>query len=769
MKQYVKLDEWRVMEEGFHPAFNRVSESLFSLANGYMGVRGNFEEDFSGDTLQGSYIGGIYYPEAVSAFRHRKGLPDQVMRMANAANWIGIHVEIDGEALDLARGEIEEFRRVLDMRQGLLERFFQVRLPSGHRVQVRALRFCSMAEPEIGVIRYAITPLNFSGTLTLTPFLDLNVRNEETEATELFWVEVEAVVKRTQAYLVAETRKTEFQVCSGMKFDVFQRGERLEVNSFRIEREKYVACSVDLGFEKGQETVLVKYVANLSSLNHPKEGLLERCRFAVKQAARKGFEQLLEEHRQVWAERWAAGDITIKGDLAAQQAIRFNIFHLHQAYRGDDDRLSVSPKGLTGERYGGCTFWSAEAFCLPFFLATRGREVGRQLLRYRYHHLPKAIENAEKLGFVRGAALYPMITMEGSECSVDWEIALQEIHRNGAIAYAIFEYVRQTGDQEYLLEHGLEVLTAIARFWVQRVHFSQPAQRYVIHGVTGPNEYDNNVNNNWYTNFLTRWCLGYAVESWEWAGRTAPENAHSLAERLHLTEEEPAHWRTIADAMLIPSANEEGVIPQHEGFFEKDLPLVQSLRADERPLHLHWSWDRILRSGFVKRADVLQGLYTFGEKMPESVLRRNFDFYEPRTVHESSLSTAVHAVLAARLGYLEKASLLFIRSARLDLDDYNGDTCNGCHVTSMGGAWLALVRGLAGVRVREGEQLEIRPVIPMSWQAYSFRFLFRQRRLYVEIDHRQVLVRNEAAEMVALWIQDRPVQIAGGEEWVGAY
>lgn len=767
MKKYIQQDEWSLIEEGFHPEYNRISESIFSLGNGQLGIRGNFEEFYSGDSLPGSYIGGIYYPEPLPSPPDKKGLPKYYTKMANAANWIGIRVEFDGEPLDLADCELYSFRRVLDMRRGALERSFRARMHSGKEVEVKAIRFCSVADTEIGAIRYAVTPLNFSGTLTLTPFIDLNVHNEESLVEEHYWVEVETQVKRTHAYLVSETRETEFQVCSGMKFAITQDGEPYDFNSYRIHREKYVACSVDLPCREEQETVIYKYVANLSSLHHPKEGLLERCKATVKTAAKAGFDLLMEAHRAAWAEYWKQCDIQIQGDPAMQQGIRFNIFHLLQAYNGNDVRLSISPKGFTGERYGGCTFWSAEAFCLPFFQATRGTETARQLLLYRYHHLEEAIAGAEKLGFREGAALYPMITMNGKECSTSWEIALEEIHRNGAIAFAIFDFVRYTGDRSYLLEYGMEKLIAIARFWAQRVHWSDRRQKYVLHGVTGPNEYEANVNNNWHTNYLARWCLKYTLEVWQYLRNEHPGDWKALSEGLNFYEyTETNQWKRIIEGMYLPRDESLGIFPQQDGYLEKNLPTVDKLKAEERPIYRTWSWDRVLRSGYVKRADVLQGLFYFEEDFDRETLLRNYEHYEPRTVHESSLSAPIHAILAARLGKQDQAYDYLRRSIRQDLDDYNGDTAAGCHVTGMGGAWMAVVKGLAGMRVQD-DILYFAPQLPRQWEAYHFPLQFRDWPLYLGVSPEGWTLENRGDAPIAVRFYEKLYTISNNARLSG--
>lgn len=763
MKQYLKHDEWSIIEEGFLPEYNRISESIFSIGNGRFGQRANFEEDYSGDSLQGNYLAGIYYPDKTRVGWWKIGYPEYFAKVLNAANWAGIKVEFDGEALDLAQCEVEDFRRELNMKAGYLERSFVAKMESGRRVKVAAKRFCSIVQDEIGALSYSITPLDFAGTLSLTPYIDADVVNEDSNYDEKFWVEVEKKVKRRQGYVLVETKKTAFQACTGMKFSIFQNGKEVDFNAYRLQKEKYVGCTVDLACKEGQETTLYKYAANVTSMNYPKEELMERCKDAVKEAFKQGFDSLLAEQAKAWGRKWEEADIQIEGDVAAQQGIRFNIFQLYQTYTGEDERLNIGPKGFTGEKYGGSTYWDTEAYCLPFYLSTADQHVGRNLLVYRYKHLQKAIENAEKLGFKDGAALYPMVTMNGEECHNEWEITFEEIHRNGAIAFAIYDYIRYTGDEAYLSEYGLEVLIGIARFWAQRVHFSERRGQYVMHGVTGPNEYENNINNNWYTNYIARWCLNYAMSAIEQVAQQHPERYQAIEEKIKFYRHtETKQWKAIADNIYLPADEELGIFVQHDGFLDKELLKVEDLPAEERPINQNWSWDRILRSVFIKQADVLQGLYLFEEHFDEDTLRRNFDFYEPRTVHESSLSPCVHVILGAKLGMEEKAYEMYLRTARLDLDDYNNDTEDGCHITSMAGTWMAFVKGFGGLRVYD-DTLQLSPFITQNWKSYAFKIRFRDHFLEVKVGDGQTQLINHSAKPlpVKLYGEMREVSAKG--------
>ena len=366
-------------------------------------------------------------------------------------------------------------------------------------------------------------------------------------------------------------------------------------------------------------------------------------------------------------------------------------------------------------------------------MSTKNQQVARQLLVYRFKQLDKAIENAQKLGFTHGAALYPMVTMNGEECHNEWEITFEEIHRNGAIAYAIYNYIQYTGDHRYMAEFGWDVVLGIARFWSQRVHWSDYRRQYVMHGVTGPNEYENNVNNNWYTNYIALWCIRYCLEAMEQLRRDYPEALAKKMEKYAFDEvAEVARWKDIMANMYLPKKEGSRIFVQNDGFLDKELRAASDLSPSERPINQHWSWDRILRSCFIKQADVLQGIYFFESDFSTEEIKDNFDFYEPMTVHESSLSPCVHSILAARLGYEEKAYEMYMRTSRLDLDDYNHEAHEGLHITSMAGTWMSIVQGFGGMRVHKDE-LTFQPMIPKQWKSYAFKVLFRNKVVTVTV------------------------------------
>lgn len=385
------------------------------------------------------------------------------------------------------------------------------------------------------------------------------------------------------------------------------------------------------------------------------------------------------------------------------------------------------------------------------YLAVADKHVTENLLHYRYNQLTGANHNARQQGLQ--GALYPMVTFTGVECHNEWEITFEEIHRNGAIAYAIYNYTNYTGDTHYLENQGIEVLVEISRFWADRVHFSTRHDQYMIHGVTGPNEYENNVNNNWYTNKMAAWVLSYTIQS-------LPKVSDARKQELGITEEEMKKWQDIIDRMYFPYDEERKVFVQHDTFLDKELRTVSSLNEDELPLNQKWSWDKILRSPFIKQADVLQGIYFFGDQFTLEEKERNFKFYEPMTVHESSLSPSIHAVLAAELKMERKAVEMYKRTARLDLDNYNNDTEDGLHITSMTGSWLAIVQGFAGMRTYN-ETLSFSPFLPKDWTKYKFHINYRDRLLNISVEQNEVTITLITGAPLTMKLYGKDVLITG--------
>jgi maltose phosphorylase len=750
-QDYIKPDNWSIIEEGFDAERVKSSESLFSIGNGAMGQRANFEEHYSGKTFQGSYIAGIYYPDKTKVGWWKNGYPEYFAKVLNAPNWIGIDIEINGENLDLAKCQsVSNFRRELNMKEGIYYRSFEATLANGTEISVKVRRFLSLELDEIGVINYEIKVLNLDAKIVFKPYVDAGVHNEDANWEEKFWEPISAKHTNNDAFVTARTFKTHFTATTFMQNSILLEGSNLSIAPVSVnESKEKIQFTYEVAVAKGQTTTIQKIGGYSVSLNH--ENTIIGAKNSIAKALEIGIAQLTENQKTAWSKIWEMSDITINGDVKAQQGIRFNIFQLNQTYLGKDSRLNIGPKGFTGEKYGGSTYWDTEAYCIPFYMATKDQQVARNLLAYRYNQLGKAIENAEKLGFKNGAALYPMVTMNGEECHNEWEITFEEIHRNGAIAFAIFNYYRFTGDYSYIPEKGLEVLIGIARFWNQRATFSAPKNKYVILGVTGPNEYENNVNNNFYTNYIAKWCINYAIEQINKIETEYPSDFVRIMNKVNLNDAELQSWKNTADNMYFPYSEEHGVYLQQDGFLDKELVKVSDLDKSQRPINQKWSWDRILRSPYIKQADTLQGFYFFEDHFTKGELEIHFDFYEPFTVHESSLSPCVHSIQAAVLGRMEQAYTFYLRTSRLDLDDYNKEVEEGLHITSMAGTWMSIVEGFGGMRVKNN-QLHFEPKIPKQWNGYSFKVNFRNAIVKVAVNQQETIVSIEGNADVEVFV-----------------
>ncbi|QDK71657.1 glycoside hydrolase family 65 protein [Lactococcus protaetiae] len=716
IKRIMGIDPWKITAHQIEKEDRRLQESLTSIGNGYMGMRGNFSETFSGDHHQGTYIAGVWFPDKTRVGWWKNGYPEYFGKAINALNFSKVRLFIDKKEVDLATSPVTDFDLALDMEKGILSYGYSF---SGVRVTVE--RFFSIATRELAVFHFNFE--NIDGqmhSVRVESFIDADVRNEDANYDEKFWNTYESGNTEHGSYLISQTIPNPFGVeqftvlaHQDFKGSLQLTAQKSADDNVSDTYEEILPAGQTLTFEKRVLVLTSRDYDNLSALTDTSVALIESL-------SAISYEELRTAQIEAWSKRWEIADVQIQGSDEAQQGIRFNLFQLFSTYYGEDARLNIGPKGFTGEKYGGATYWDTEAYAVPLYLALADEKVTKNLLKYRHIQLPQARHNARQQGLA--GALYPMVTFTGVECHNEWEITFEEIHRNGAMAYAIYNYTNYTGDETYLAHEGLEVLVEIARFWADRVHYSERNDKYMIHGVTGPNEYENNINNNWYTNKLAAWVLTYTSENL--AKFPRPD--------LKVSEKELEKWSEIVEKMYYPEDEKLGIFVQHDGYLDKDLTPVAQLDPSNLPLNQNWSWDRVLRSPYIKQADVLQGIYFFGDKFSLEEKRRNFEFYEPLTVHESSLSPSIHSILAAELGMEAKAVEMYERTARLDLDNYNNDTADGLHITSMTGSWLAIVHGFAQMKTWEG-QLSFAPFLPEAWTAYNFHINYRGRLLKISV------------------------------------
>ncbi|MBN2388581.1 MAG: hypothetical protein JXB85_16310 [Anaerolineales bacterium] len=711
--QYLLVDPWKIIEEGFHSDRSQVSESLFSLANEHQGVRGFFDEGYSGKSLVGVYLNGIYEQQFTQGTTY-KGISNRLAFMVNTVNWLATRLEVDGEALDLAKSTYSAFRRELNFRTGELRREFIWETRTGKKLRLVFLRLLSMQTKELACQQIRITPCGFSGKATLTLGLDFSVPHRSFG--QNFW----DCPRKEALAILGVSKSLEQRLFAGMQVEA-------GVPLTPIEAEKYAGGSMDVDLVDGQEQVIGRSVI-LSSDRDPKQTLEEAWQGGLGQlqTSIRPYADVLEQNQAYWHHVWDRADIMIEGDPETQQGIRFCIFQMQQTYRGALAGASIGAKGLTGEAYNGNAFWDTETYCLPFYLFSNPA-AAKALLDFRHRTLPQALERARDLD-CRGAC-YPVATCDGTESCTLWQHASLQLQPTTAVAYAIWHYGKVTGDTAFVRREGAAMLVQICRFLASRGQWS-PRGKFGYYAVMGPDEFHMMVHNNAYTNYMAKQAFEFAA---------CILGALDLSE-VGCSAAELGTWRRMAAEMFIPYDPETLLYEQHDGYFDLPHLDVNAIPVEDFPLYQHWSYDRIFRSDMIKQPDVLMFMFLYNQSFSTAQKEANYTTYAPRCIHESSLSPSVHSILASELGRHQEAFDFFRFAARIDLDNYNRNTDEGIHTTSIAAAWMNIVYGFGGMR-SDGEILAFNPCLPAQWKGYSFQVFYRGSLIRVEVTQRGALIR----------------------------
>ncbi|WP_082651307.1 beta-phosphoglucomutase [Paenibacillus etheri] len=758
--------EWSLDEENYDEENNQRSESVFALGNGYIGMRGNFEEGYhgrSGSSVTGNYLNGFFDSEPIVYPEGAYGYPSRNQAMLNVTDAKIIELSIEGHTFQLSSGQLHRYERQLDMRNGILHRRVEWESPAGHRIQLNIRRIVSLQHKHLAAIDYEVKALNFEGTLTFTSSIDGEIQRpgvtddprlgSGSKEPSLLLVETGHELEQSFLWMKQRTRHTQFGLLTGVSHSLncssgYERLVQLEGQRLSMQWVVPVAM--------GERISLTKYISYHTSKDYIEDELLSRCLEVQHLAENCGFEALVHEQRAFLDQFWAHTDVEIQGDLALQQGIRFNAFQLLQSV-GRDGVTNIGAKGLTGEGYEGHYFWDTEMYMIPFFTFTQP-EISRKLLEFRYATLDKARERAAVMS--QKGALYPWRTIDGAENSSYFPAGTAQMHINADIAYAIKQYVRATGDYEFLVLKGAEMIFETSRFWVDLGHFN-PAREgaFCIDAVTGPDEYTAIVNNNAYTNLMVRDQLYYAYEITRLLGKQYPEEFEHLKHKMGLTEEEPGDWLAAAEKMYIPFDEGLGIYAQDDTFLTKKKWDFEHTPADKYPLLLHYHPLVIYRHQVLKQADLVMAMFLLGDQFSLADKIRNYNYYEPLTTHDSSLSPCIHSIISAEIGDLTGAYAYFDRTVRMDLDDINRNVKDGLHTAAMAGSWLSIVNGFGGMRLCGG-MLSFNPTLPAQWDSYRFKITSGGQLVDIYVDDKVVIYTLLTGEVIEILHKGSLVQLS---------
>ena len=735
------LDDWAIVERKFSRDFVAQNETIFSLANGYIGMRGNFSE---GTPLieAGTYVNGFHETWPIVYGEEAYGFAKTGQTMLRVPDGKTIRLFVDDEPFFVPTANLRTYERRLNMKDGTLDREVLWETPGGKRVSIKSRRMVSFEHRHLAAIDFEVTVLNADAPVVLIS--ELSTPNDQPEhdsdPRKAQGFDESPLVPRvkqpggSRAMLGFQTPRSGMTLGCGVDHVVETACAFTEKDTCT---EKGAELELSVQATKGTPVRLTKYLCYHSSRSAPPDDLCERCARTLDRAVEIGFPALLQSQRAYMDDFWHRSDVELESIARrGQQYLRFNLFHILQA-TGRAEGAGVGARGLTGQTYEGHYFWDAETYVLPFLIYTNPR-IARNLLKFRYGHLDKARERAIEVN--NKGALFPWRTITGEEASAFFAAGTAQYHINADIMYALKKYVDVTGDEEFLHKYGAEMLVETARLWVDLGGYSPGNDsEFHIHGVTGPDEYTAIVNDSTFTNLMARYNLRYAVETVEVLRDQYPDKFTTLQRRTDLQEPEIDAWRRAAEHMYIPYDEERGIHPQDDHFLEKELWDFENTSPEDYPLLLHYHPLTLYRHQVIKQADVVLAMFLLGNEFTLEQKRRNFEYYDPITTGDSSLSACIQGIIAAEVGDLRKAFQYTLDAALMDLADVGGNVKDGAHIASMGGTWMAAVYGFAGMRDYDGRlSFDPIPLSQMQGQRLSFRLQVRGQTLRVSVEHDKV-------------------------------
>jgi len=709
--------DWTVCENKIDTENLRFQETTFTLGNGYLGSRGILEEGYR-EGYAGTYIAGVYDRDKGQSFE-----------LVNAPNPLSVEIDVNGKKLSIDDMELIEHCRALDMKRALLLRR-SIFMDAGRRYEYESMRFFSLRDMHTGVMAFSFRSLDSDARVVVRRAIDGTTKNEvQAIGSPIKHYMVTHTLDSGNGVLYLEAKTSDLGIVIGMAsgYDVVTD---VEVKS--CTNEESVVREFSFNAKRGKRYKFNGYISICTSRD-VRRSVKAACLNELETARGYGVPRLLKRHTRAWNKRWQYSDICIEGDLPVQKALRFDIYHLLIAAPPRDIDVSIAAKALSGEWYKGHVFWDTEIYVLPFLIYTQPR-VAREFLIYRYRRLKQARDRAQAQGYK--GALWPWESAASGEDEtpqtwVDFDGSVipvynpkREHHIASDVVYGLFLYYQITGDEDFMLRYGAEMIFEAARFWASRVIYDEQRGQYEIREVIGPNEFQECVNNNSYTNALARWSLRYASELYHCFGKRHPRKLKTMTREIGLKDREVDGWKEIAEKIVF-LVHPDGLIEEFEGYFARKDVTINEWGENGMPI---WPSEPKLAQAketqLVKQADVLLLLYLLSEKFSLGAKRINFDYYEKRTIHKSSLSIPSYAILANELGKTEKAYKYFIQAVNADIHNIYGNTGLGIHAAALGGAWQIAINGFAGVKLKDG-LLSVTPILPEHWQSMRFRIWFK--------------------------------------------
>ncbi len=755
------MSSWAVEQDCYERFAVRRYETLFSLANGYRGLRGHLE--FSSLGEPGNYLAG-----------HFSQGQSKVPELMNGPNPLGIRFYAESEPLDLDHCKMVSYHRELRMDRAELVARLRLETPQGRRVAVSATRFVSRSSVERWGCRYTVSPLNFSGKIHVENVLDGTATNnayEPLEQTRHYCVEEGVDFRPGIALQVSTPDRSIAWVEASTLQSVGENGNMLRERRFQSRGDR-VREVYQLWVQEGREYSVDVLGASWSSrhVDNP----LARAEADLLAYAADGWDEERRLHGEAWQRLWQDMDVVIEGDERAQVGLRFNLFHLASCAYDGDDTVSIAAKGLHGEGYKGHVFWDTEVFMQPFFVYTQP-SVARALLMYRYRTLEGARRNARESGY-KGARFAWESASSGVETTPKWGVDYdgkpvriwtgeEELHISADVALAVWQYVRATGDEEFLREAGLEIIFDTAQFWKSCLQYNEAEDRWEIRRVIGPDEFHEHVDNNFYTNYLARWNLQMAVRLAEITKRGEPALFGRLCAHLGIDDSDVRQWDSAASKIYLPQDEASHRIEQFEGYFELlDVPIEE---YDRNGLP---KWPEKLRqypnlslndTQLIKQPDVVMLLFVLPDHFSMETKRANYAYYRERTMHKSSLSPSIYSIVGQQVGDRSGAHRFFMQAVMTDLEDNQGNTALGLHCASAGGCWQSAVLGFGGMAVDSEHGLQFSPWLPSTWTRLAFAIQWKGAKVQIDVDRTHVTV--SSSEPVSVQVYDQPCTLKPNE------